>query len=231
MENVLNTVKEKVKTTKVLAIVGVILIILGLFFNVGRMHFKLQKEDARKSIEAEVGDYASYFGDDYITSQLDSLEKMAEAMEFEETAMNYWGGYAMLILGVVALALVFIDFVKAKLPVATAEKIKFWDVLKNKKLITLVAAVILVLLVVTWTTPLKKEFADSVGIEMKEVNDELKEGEENFVKAKYSLGTGFIFIFLGAVSLGAYPFLYKPEETVAEAQPAEENVDPVSNNE
>ena len=75
MENVLNTVKSKVKTTKVLAILGVVLILLGLFFNVGSLKFDLGKDGAEGMA------MLSMFG-------INLTEKV------EATPMNCWGGYS-----------------------------------------------------------------------------------------------------------------------------------------
>ena len=114
MDNVLNTVKTKATTTKVLAILGIVLIILGLFCNVGTLKFKVHKKEAKSKIEEQMGDYKSLMGDDYVDKMLDELDKEAKKHEYSGTEMKTWGGPVILILGVAALAMVFIDFVKAK---------------------------------------------------------------------------------------------------------------------
>ncbi len=227
MENVLSTIKDKVATTKVLAIIGVVLIIAGLFFNVGTLKFKVDKKAMKKELEAEMGDYKSVLGDDYVDKQLDELSKMAKRYDSKGTAMKCWGGFVMLIGGVAALALVYIDFVKAKLPEETVKKITFWDKLENRKAVWVPAILILVVLILTWQIPLKKDYADIRNIEYKEVKDSLKEAKDAHVKVNYMIGAGFVFIFLGAASLIAYPILYKPEITEATpaATPADEKAE------
>lgn len=223
MENVLNTVKSKVKTTKVLAIIGAVLIILGLFFNVGKLTFKVDKDAVKAEVKEQSGGYASDSEiSKMIDSQIDSLNSMAKSQAVEETSMNYWGGYIMLILAILAVGLVFIDFIEKKVPADKIAKISFWSKLKNAKLICLLAVVILVIMVATWKVPLKKGFADETGLEYKEVSERLDSIKEYFLQAKYKIGTGLVFVVLGSVSLVAYPLLYKPEDKVEEAVKAEE---------
>ncbi len=223
MENVLKTVKSKVKTTKVLAIIGAVLIILGLFFNVGKLTFKVDKDAVKAEIKEQSGNYVSDSEiSKMIDSRIDSLNSMAKSQAVEETSMNYWGGYVMLILAILAVGLVFIDFIEKKVPADKIAKISFWSKLKNTKLICLLAVVILVIMVATWKMPLKKGFADETGLEYKEVSERLDSIKEYFLQAKYKIGTGLIFVVLGSVSLAAYPLLYKPEDKVQEAVKAEE---------
>lgn len=237
MENVLNTVKSKVKTTKVLAILGVVLVLLGLFFNVGKLHFKVQKDKVKEEVKTQAEQYGVSFGSEQekaVEEEIESLEKMVDSYAIEETSMNYWGGYVMLILGVLALALAYINFIESKIPEEARAKIKFWEKLKNIKLILVIGVIILVLLVCTWKMAINTSIAKDADVKMSEVDDQIEALEKltgDLVKGKYSIGSGFVLIFLGAAALIAYPIFYKPEETVAEAQPAEGNVDPVANNE
>ncbi len=206
MENVLNTVKSKVKTTKILAILGVVLIILGVFFNVGELKFKEQKSGGY--------DIGAMFG----------------ALKIESEAMltNYWGGIVIILLAVVALALAYIGFVKSKLPETTASKITFWDKLENAKAIWVPAIIILVILIGTWKTPIQNKFVDSMNETMGSFSSMLGEGnlkitkddlkEDSFKDAtSYSIGLGFVLVLLGSIALIAYPIFYKPEENVQEA--------------
>lgn len=228
MENVLNTVKSKVKTTKILAIIGIVLVILGLFFNVGKLSFKVDKDKIKSSIKESVG---SWLSDDEVSkridSEIDSVNSLAKAHTIEETSMKYWGGYVMLILAVIVTCLVFIDFIEKKVPADKIAKISFWNTLKNTKLICLLAAVILVIMVATWKMPLKAGFADDANLEYKEVNERLDSMEDYYLQAKFSIGLGLVFVVLGSVSLVAYPLLYKPENKVEEAVKAE--AEPTSN--
>lgn len=218
MENVLNTIKSKVKTTKVLAILGVVLILLGLFFNVGSLKFDLGKDGAEGMA------MLSMFG-------INLTE------EVEATPMNCWGGYVMLILGILALAIVFIDFVKAKLPANAVEKFKYWNLLENKKAIWVVAAIIIVILVATWKRPMQAKFVDSMNESMSSLSSmasafggSSSEPEKMKIKdlkdaegIEYSIGAGFVIILLGAAALIAYPIFYKPEEKEVVAEPISNN--------
>lgn len=213
MENVLNTIKSKVKTTKILAILGVVLIILGLFFNVGKLKPKVTDKEKFKSTNP----YAAYYTltDDQVKEAIKESEKEV----WETTGIEYWGGYVMLILGVVGIALAYIDFIESKVPAETREKIKFWDKLKNIKLISVVAAVVLILLILTWKMPINKYYCEKEKVEMEDLSEEFDDLEKIGIKMKYSIESGFILIFIGSVALGAYPFFYKPEEKVQEATP------------
>lgn len=210
MENVLNTVKSKVKTTKILAILGVVLIILGVFFNVGELKFKEEKSGGF--------DISSIFG---------MLKVESEAM-----LTDYWGGIVIIILAVLALALAYIGFVKSKLPEATVSKITFWDKLENAKAIWVPAILILLILILTWKTPIQNKFINSWnssiggmssmmggGDSMKLTKDDMKDDKFSD-SVKYSIKPGFIIVLLGAAALIAYPIFYKPEEKVQETTPA-----------
>ena len=213
MENVLNTVKNKVKTTKVLAILGVVLILLGLFFNVGKIGYKVKN---REKYKASITMY--YEPSD---EQLRESIKQVEKTEFTNTSMKYWGGPVMLILSAVALALVYINFIESKIPEETRKKIAFWDKLKNKKMVLVIAAIIMVILISTWQIPVNKDIYED--IESSEIKEMKEESNADGVKMSHSIGAGFILIFLGAASLGAYPFLYKPEESDVVAEPVANN--------
>ena len=213
MENVLNTVKNKVKTTKVLAILGVVLILLGVFFNVGSLKFK--------EAESEGFDLNSMFG---------MLNIKSEAM-----LTDYWGGIVIIILAVLALALAYVGFVKAKLPETAVNKITFWDKLENIKAIWVPAIIILVIVIATWKTPIQNKFLDSMNATLGGVSSMFGGGEEakltredleddSFKEdARYKIGTGFVLVVLGAAALIAYPIFYKPEEKEVVAEPVANN--------
>ncbi len=230
MENVLNTVKSKVKTTKILAIIGIVLVILGLFFNVGKLSFKVDKDKIKTSIKESAG---SWLSDEEISkridSEIDSVNSLAKSYTIEETSMNYWGGYVMLILAVIATCLVFIDFIEKKVPAEKIQKISFWSKLKNLKVVCLPAIIILVIMVATWKMPLKAGFADDADMEYKEVNERLDSMKGYYLEAKFSIGLGLVFVVLGSAALVAYPLLYKPEDKVEEAVKAEPKEEPTPN--
>lgn len=214
--NILGIVKEKTSTTKILAILGVVLILAGLFFNVGTLKFKVKSKEMKKELKDKMGSYVS---DEDINKRIDELEKETKRHSYKGTEMQSWGGIVILISGVAALALVYIDFVKAKLPEETVKKITIWDKLENRKMVWAPAVITLVVLILTWQIPLKKDFADDTHVDYKEVKKELEEAEkEAYMKASFVIGSGFVFIFLGAAALVAYPILYKPE--IADATPA-----------
>ena len=131
------------KNTKILGIVGSILLIIGTLFPFYTVSF---------------------------------LGIKASVKLIENTA-----GKIMLVVGIISLAMVFIDFIISKIPEGKAT---FLSKLKNQKLVLIPAAIALILLIVSANQ-------DTYGL-----------GKLVF---------GFYLLLIGIIALVAYPFMYKGE--------------------
>ena len=129
------------KNTKILGIVGSILLIIGTLFPFYTVSF---------------------------------LGIKASVKLIENTA-----GKIMLIVGIISLAMVFIDFIISKIPEGKAT---FLLKLKNQKLVLIPAGIALILLIVSANQ-------DTYGLG--------------------KLAFGFYLLLIGIISLVAYPFMYK----------------------
>lgn len=90
-------------------------------------------------------------------------------------------GKIMLIVGIISLAMIFIDFIISKIPEGKAT---FLLNLRNQKLILIPAAIALILLIVSANQ-------DTYGLG--------------------KLAFGFYLLLIGIIALVAYPFMYKGE--------------------
>lgn len=90
----------------------------------------------------------------------------------------------ILVLGVLALALVYIDFIISKIPEG---KVEFLKKLRNPKLV-LIPAIISVIMI----------FVKASNVDI---------FKYSYIKA----GFGFYLLLIGAIALAAYPFLHKSE--------------------
>lgn len=137
----MDKVLSVLKSTKILGIVGSILLIIGTLFPFYTVSF---------------------------------LGIKASVKLIENTA-----GKIMLIVGIISLAMIFIDFIISKIPEGKAT---FLLNLRNQKLILIPAAIALILLIVSANQ-------DTYGLG--------------------KLAFGFYLLLIGIISLVAYPFMYK----------------------
>ena len=139
----MDKVLSVLKSTKILGIVGSILLIIGTLFPFYTVSF---------------------------------LGIKASVKLIENTA-----GKIMLIVGIISLAMIFIDFIISKIPEGKAT---FLLNLRNQKLILIPAAIALILLIVSANQ-------DTYGLG--------------------KLAFGFYLLLIGIIALAAYPFMYKGE--------------------
>ena len=139
----MDKVLSVLKSTKILGIVGSILLIIGTLFPFYTVSF---------------------------------LGIKASVKLIENTA-----GKIMLIVGIISLAMIFIDFIINKIPEGKAT---FLLNLRNQKLILIPAAIALILLIVSANQ-------DTYGLG--------------------KLAFGFYLLLIGIIALVAYPFMYKGE--------------------
>ena len=139
----MDKVLSVLKNTKILGIVGSILLIIGTLFPFYTVSF---------------------------------LGIKASVKLIENTA-----GKIMLVVGIISLAMVFIDFIISKIPEGKAT---FLSKLKNQKLVLIPAAIALILLIVSANQ-------DTYGLG--------------------KLAFGFYLLLIGIIALVAYPFMYKGE--------------------
>jgi hypothetical protein len=139
----MDKVLSVLKSTKILGIVGSILLIIGTLFPFYTVSFL--------GIKASV--------------------KLIESTT----------GKIMLIVGIISLAMIFIDFIISKIPEGKAT---FLLNLRNQKLILIPAAIALILLIVSANQ-------DTYGLG--------------------KLAFGFYLLLIGIIALVAYPFMYKGE--------------------
>lgn len=139
----MDKVLSVLKSTKILGIVGSILLIIGTLFPFYTVSF---------------------------------LGIKASVKLIENTA-----GKIMLIVGIISLAMIFIDFIISKIPEGKAT---FLLNLRNQKLILIPAAIALILLIVSANQ-------DTYGLG--------------------KLAFGFYLLLIGIIALVAYPFMYKGE--------------------
>lgn len=132
-----------IKNTKILGIVGAVLLIIGTFFN-------------------------------FYTVSLFGYKSSMQLIEAGE-------GKVMIILGIAALAIIFIDFIISKIPEGKAD---FLKKLRNQKF-TLVPAVIAAIVLF------------------------MASSEETYGLAK--LAFGFYVLLIGIIALAAYGIFYKGE--------------------
>lgn len=137
----MDKVLSVLKSTKILGIVGSILLIIGTLFPFYTVSFL--------GIKASV--------------------KLIESTT----------GKIMLIVGIISLAMIFIDFIISKIPEGKAT---FLLNLRNQKLILIPAAIALILLIVSANQ-------DTYGLG--------------------KLAFGFYLLLIGIIALVAYPFMYK----------------------
>lgn len=139
----MDKVLSVLKSTKILGIVGSILLIIGTLFPFYTVSF---------------------------------LGIKASVKLIENTT-----GKIMLIVGIISLAMIFIDFIIRKIPEGKAT---FLLNLRNQKLILIPAAIALILLIVSANQ-------DTYGLG--------------------KLAFGFYLLLIGIIALVAYPFMYKGE--------------------
>lgn len=139
----MDKVLSVLKSTKILGIVGSILLIIGTLFPFYTVSF---------------------------------LGIKASVKLIENTA-----GKIMLIVGIISLAMIFIDFIISKI---SEGKATFLLNLRNQKLILIPAAIALILLIVSANQ-------DTYGLG--------------------KLAFGFYLLLIGIIALVAYPFMYKGE--------------------
>ena len=139
----MDKVLSVLKSTKILGIVGSILLIIGTLFPFYTVSF---------------------------------LGIKASVKLIENTT-----GKIMLIVGIISLAMIFIDFIISKIPEGKAT---FLLNLRNQKLILIPAALALILLIVSANQ-------DTYGLG--------------------KLAFGFYLLLIGIIALVAYPFMYKGE--------------------
>lgn len=139
----MDKVLSVLKNTKILGIVGSILLIIGTLFPFYTVSF---------------------------------LGIKASVKLIENTA-----GKIMLVVGIVSLAMIFIDFIISKIPEGKAT---FLSKLRNQKLVLIPAAIALILLIVSANQ-------DTYGLG--------------------KLAFGFYLLLIGIIALVAYPFMYKGE--------------------
>jgi len=139
----MDKVLSVLKSTKILGIVGSILLIIGTLFPFYTVSF---------------------------------LGIKASVKLIENTT-----GKIMLIVGIISLAMIFIDFIISKIPEGKAT---FLLNLRNQKLILIPAAIVLILLIVSANQ-------DTYGLG--------------------KLAFGFYLLLIGIIALVAYPFMYKGE--------------------
>jgi hypothetical protein len=139
----MDKVLSVLKSTKILGIVGSILLIIGTLFPFYTVSF---------------------------------LGIKASVKLIENTT-----GKIMLIVGIISLAMIFIDFIISKIPEGKAT---FLLNLRNQKLILIPAAIALILLIVSANQ-------DTYGLG--------------------KLAFGFYLLLIGIIALVAYPFMYKGE--------------------
>lgn len=139
----MDKVLSVLKSTKILGIVGSILLIIGTLFPFYTVSF---------------------------------LGIKASVKLIENTT-----GKIMLIVGIISLAMIFIDFIISKIPEGKAT---FLLNLRNQKLILIPAAIALILLIVSANQ-------DTYGLG--------------------KLAFGFYLLLIGIITLVAYPFMYKGE--------------------
>ena len=139
----MDKVLSVLKSTKILGIVGSILLIIGTLFPFYTVSF---------------------------------LGIKASVKLIENTT-----GKIMLIVGIISLAMIFIDFIISKIPEGKAT---FLLNLRNQKLILIPAAIALILLIVSANQ-------DTYGLG--------------------KLAFGFYLLLIGIIALVAYPFMYKEE--------------------
>ena len=139
----MDKVLSVLKSTKILGIVGSILLIIGTLFPFYTVSF---------------------------------LGIQASVKLIENTT-----GKIMLIVGIISLAMIFIDFIISKIPEGKAT---FLLNLRNQKLILIPAAIALILLIVSANQ-------DTYGLG--------------------KLAFGFYLLLIGIIALVAYPFMYKGE--------------------
>ena len=139
----MDKVLSVLKSTKILGIVGSILLIIGTLFPFYTVSF---------------------------------LGIKASVKLIENTT-----GKIMLIVGIISLAMIFIDFIISKIPEGKAS---FLLNLRNQKLILIPAAIALILLIVSANQ-------DTYGLG--------------------KLAFGFYLLLIGIIALVAYPFMYKGE--------------------
>lgn len=137
----MDKVLSVLKSTKILGIVGSILLIIGTLFPFYTVSF---------------------------------LGIKASVKLIENTT-----GKIMLIVGIISLAMIFIDFIISKIPEGKAT---FLLNLRNQKLILIPAAIALILLIVSANQ-------DTYGLG--------------------KLAFGFYLLLIGIIALVAYPFMYK----------------------
>lgn len=145
MEKVLSVLKN----TKILGIVGALLLIVGSFMNFAT---------------------ADFFG------MKASISLIGDELECP------W----VLILGIIALAIVFIDFIISKIP--EGKVVDYLKYLKNQKFAAVPAVISAIIVLV-------------------EANGDAAIFDSSYVNA----GLGFYVLLIGAIALAAYPFLYKGE--------------------
>lgn len=139
----MDKVLSVLKSTKILGIVGSILLIIGTLFPFYTVSF---------------------------------LGIKASVKLIENTT-----GKIMLIVGIISLAMIFIDFIISKIPEGKAT---FLLNLRNQKLILIPAAIALILLIISANQ-------DTYGLG--------------------KLAFGFYLLLIGIIALVAYPFMYKGE--------------------
>lgn len=134
---------DKLKTTKILGIVGAILLIVGNFFP-------------------------------FVTVKLFGMKESVSFMEGD--------GIFTLILGIIALAMVLIDFILAKIPEG---KFKFLFKLRNQKLLLIPAIISAIIVIIDITNTLDESYGLA------------------------HIGFGFWVLVIGIVALAAHAFIYK----------------------